>query len=100
MINTMEWMLVLDAIEAETNVRPTIQTASRLIRKGDLIARKVLGRWMTTREHVQAYSQRQTDLAMAGRSPGQVACKSRSEIRRQHALDVANRELDLELKTA
>ena len=91
----IEWMYVLDAIEAETNVRPTIQTASRLIRQGDLEARKVLGRWMTTRELVQAYVSRQTELAMSGRSQRQVVHKTRSESRRQRAIETANRELDL-----
>ena len=92
----IDWMFVLDAIEAETNVRPTIQTASRLIRQGDLEARKVLGRWMTTtRELVQAYVSRQTELAMSGRLQRQVSHKTRSESRRQKAMETANRELDL-----
>lgn len=89
-----DWMFVLDAIEAETGVRPTIQTASKLIRNGHLEARKVLGRWQTTREKVKEYAERQTELAMAGRSPKQLAHQTRTHNRSKRAVELENRQLD------
>ena len=89
-----DFLYVLDQFDSVTGQRPAIQTACRLIKARQLNAKKILGRWMCTREDVMAYIERETEAAMEGRLPKQVAAKTRSAAKR--ARDIAAAEALLE----
>ena len=90
---------VCERVGELTGKNPSIQTCCRLIKHGQLNAKKILGKWMCTRQDVLDYIERQTDAALAGRLPRQVEAsktfgRMRSENARQRASDAANEQLD------
>ena len=89
-----DFLYVIDQFNEVTGQRPAIQTCCRLIKARQLNAKKILGKWMCTRQDILDYVERETEAAMEGRLPKQIAQKTRSEAKRQR--DIAAAEAVLE----
>ncbi len=76
---------------AIVNIKPSDQTVCRLIRTGELEARKVLGKWFCRVADVNAYIDRSTNRKEK-REKSKPA-KTRSEKARAKAVAAANEEL-------
>lgn len=94
MNKTLDFLPALSQFKAVTGQDTTIQTICRLIQRRQLRASKILGKWMCTQQDVMDYIERETEAALVGRIPKQVAAKSRSEAARCKAIERANKELE------